>query len=129
MQTRAGSLGLAILAGWLIGQSPSVAQSDRTTVAFRNVTVVPMDTNRALPARTVIVGGSTIAAIGPTRTTRVPGEATQIEDLVLLDANPLQDLANFKRISGVMVRGRWFSSTAIRQELAAIRARPGNYQR
>jgi imidazolonepropionase-like amidohydrolase len=48
-------------------------------------------------------------------------------DLVLVDADPLQDLANVNRISGVLVRGRWWSSIAIREELAGIRARPGNY--
>jgi imidazolonepropionase-like amidohydrolase len=48
-------------------------------------------------------------------------------DLVLLDANPLQDLDNFHKISGVMVRGRWMSSVDIQGGLAPIRARPGNY--
>lgn len=30
-------------------------------------------------------------------------------DLVLLDKNPLEDITNTKLISGVMVRGRWYS--------------------
>ena len=34
-------------------------------------------------------------------------------DLVLLDANPLADLRNLTRRSGVMVRGRWVSRNAI----------------
>jgi hypothetical protein len=37
-------------------------------------------------------------------------------DLVLLDANPLTDIANTRRIAGVMLRGRWFS----RAELAGM---------
>jgi imidazolonepropionase-like amidohydrolase len=30
-------------------------------------------------------------------------------DLVLLDANPLDDIGNTRRIAGVMVRGRWLA--------------------
>jgi len=32
-------------------------------------------------------------------------------DLVLLDANPLEDITNTRQISGVMVRGRWYTRT------------------
>jgi imidazolonepropionase-like amidohydrolase len=32
-------------------------------------------------------------------------------DLILLDANPLEDINNTRRIHGVMVRGRWLSRT------------------
>lgn len=39
-------------------------------------------------------------------------------DLVLLDANPLEDIANVNRISGVMVRGRWLSRQEIDRRLA-----------
>jgi imidazolonepropionase-like amidohydrolase len=48
--------------------------------------------------------------------------AGQKADLVLLDANPLEDIANTHRIAGVMARGRWLSREAIArilQELAA----------
>ncbi len=38
-------------------------------------------------------------------------------DLVLLSANPLEDINNTKRIEGVMVRGRWLSGEPIRQSL------------
>jgi hypothetical protein len=34
-------------------------------------------------------------------------------DLLLLDGNPLLDIAATKRISGVMVRGRWLERTAL----------------
>jgi imidazolonepropionase-like amidohydrolase len=34
-------------------------------------------------------------------------EAGRIADLVLLDANPLQDVGNFARQTGTMTRGRW----------------------
>lgn len=49
----------------------------------------------------------------------------RIADLVVLDANPLEDIANLRTVFGVMVRGRWFS----REALAGLRrpegARPG----
>lgn len=44
-------------------------------------------------------------------------------DLVLVDANPLADVANVARISGVMVRGRWLSRSDLDAELAKIEAR------
>jgi imidazolonepropionase-like amidohydrolase len=40
-------------------------------------------------------------------------------DLVLLDANPIQDIDNSTRIAGVMVNGRWLSKTDIDKRLAA----------
>lgn len=39
-------------------------------------------------------------------------------DLVLLDANPLQDISNSSRIAGVMVNGRWLSRSTIDAALA-----------
>jgi imidazolonepropionase-like amidohydrolase len=41
-------------------------------------------------------------------------------DLVLLDANPLQDVANLLKRSGVMVKGTWISAGEIRAGLEAI---------
>ena len=38
-------------------------------------------------------------------------------DLVLLDANPLDDISATRRVHGVMLRGRWVSKTEIRQML------------
>lgn len=43
-------------------------------------------------------------------------------DLVLLDADPLADIANARRIAGVMVGGRWHDRTALDAMLAAARA-------
>jgi imidazolonepropionase-like amidohydrolase len=42
-------------------------------------------------------------------------------DLVLLDASPLEDIANTKRVHGVMLRGDWISESDIESMLAAIR--------
>ena len=41
-------------------------------------------------------------------------------DLVLLDANPLDDVKNSQRIHGVMLRGRWYSRAEISQRLARL---------
>jgi imidazolonepropionase-like amidohydrolase len=44
----------------------------------------------------------------------------QRADLILVDANPLQNLANLARRSGVMVRGRWLPASVIDARLATI---------
>ena len=49
--------------------------------------------------------------------TIVPGGSA---DLVLLDANPIEDVANARGIAGVMLRGDWWPRPRIEQEIAAI---------
>lgn len=44
-------------------------------------------------------------------------------DLVLLDANPLRDVANLTQRAGVMVRGHWVSGDEINRGLAELEAR------
>lgn len=46
-----------------------------------------------------------------------------VADLVLLDANPLEDISNTRRIHGVMVRGRWLSRAELDDLLDGL-ARP-----
>ena len=41
-------------------------------------------------------------------------------DLLLLEANPLEDIANVWRRSGVMVRGQWLSGAEVERRLAAL---------
>jgi imidazolonepropionase-like amidohydrolase len=41
-------------------------------------------------------------------------------DVLLLDANPLDDVSNVSRLAGVMVRGRWTSETEIQERLEQI---------
>lgn len=41
-------------------------------------------------------------------------------DLVLLDANPLLDIGNTRRVHGVMVRGNWYSSIELEDLLATF---------
>ncbi|MBI1723855.1 MAG: amidohydrolase family protein [Gemmatimonadetes bacterium] len=45
-------------------------------------------------------------------------------DLVLLDADPLTDIGNFRRQAGVMVGGRWLPREEVERRLAAIAAAP-----
>ena len=51
--------------------------------------------------------------------TIAPGQRA---DLVLLSADPLQDVASLSRIEGVMVRGRWHPKAEIDERLATIAA-------
>jgi hypothetical protein len=44
-------------------------------------------------------------------------------DLVLLDANPLADLRNLKRVHGTMARGRWYPAEALQRMRDSIAAR------
>ena len=44
-------------------------------------------------------------------------------DLILLDANPLEDISNMRTIAGVMVRGIWLSREEIDARLARIEER------
>jgi hypothetical protein len=46
--------------------------------------------------------------------------AGQKADLLLLDANPLENIGNSRRIAGVMVRGRWFAREDIAGMLEAL---------
>lgn len=41
-------------------------------------------------------------------------------DLILLEANPLDDVSNVAKRSGVMVRGRWYEQTELEAELDAL---------
>jgi imidazolonepropionase-like amidohydrolase len=50
-------------------------------------------------------------------------EKGKVADLVLLDANPLDSIANTKRISGVVVGGRYFSKEKLEEMLRNAEAR------
>jgi imidazolonepropionase-like amidohydrolase len=51
-----------------------------------------------------------------------------IADLLLLDADPLKDVANVKKLSGVMMRGQWYPGPELQRRLKVIHDRPGNYR-
>jgi imidazolonepropionase-like amidohydrolase len=53
-------------------------------------------------------------------------EAGKQADLILLDADPLTDIRNTAKQSGVMVRGRWLPKAEIDKRLAAIASASAN---
>ncbi|MFN2301735.1 MAG: amidohydrolase family protein [Gammaproteobacteria bacterium] len=69
---------LLILAAALI-TAPAFAEPSQSAFAITNVTVIPMDSDRAVPAQTVIVRAGRIESIGPARSARVPRDATTID--------------------------------------------------
>ncbi|HKE00213.1 MAG TPA: amidohydrolase family protein, partial [Planctomycetota bacterium] len=65
------------------------------------------------------------ATSSPAEMLGVPGEFGTVAagaraDLVLLDADPLADVANAQRVSGVMARGRWLPRADLQAKLDAI---------
>jgi imidazolonepropionase-like amidohydrolase len=48
-------------------------------------------------------------------------EAGQRADLLLLEANPLEDVTNVGKLSGVMVHGRWFPREELTRMLDSLR--------
>jgi imidazolonepropionase-like amidohydrolase len=44
-------------------------------------------------------------------------------DLLLLEANPLEDVGNIERTAGVMIDGRWLPADMLRERLDAIAAK------
>ena len=65
---------LAVLVLTIPGQSQSVrepASSDRP-IAFQDISVIPMDTERILPHQTVLVRSGKITDVGPTRFVHLP---------------------------------------------------------
>ncbi|HEX2208453.1 MAG TPA: amidohydrolase family protein [Longimicrobium sp.] len=59
--------------------SAACAQSADGVTAFENVTVIPMDSERALPGHTVLVQGDRIVAVGPSASVAVPGGARRVD--------------------------------------------------
>lgn len=59
---------------------PPVSRHDRGgVVAFKGVSVVPMDSERILDSQTVVVRGDRIAEIGPSNAVHVPAGALEID--------------------------------------------------
>lgn len=51
-------------------------------------------------------------------------ERGKVADLVLLEANPLQDIRNTKRITAVVVRGTFYDALGLKQLLETVRTAP-----
>jgi len=71
------------------------------------------------PYEALVTGTRGVAAHLGTASRAGTVEAGKDADLVLLDANPLQDIANTARVAGVMNRGRWLAKAEIDRRLAA----------
>ena len=70
--------------------------------------------------RTATINPATFLGVTDSLGTVAPGK---VADLVLLDANPLADIANTKRIRAVIQGGRLLNRTALDAILAHARAR------
>jgi imidazolonepropionase-like amidohydrolase len=75
------------------------------------------------PYQALATGTRNVAAHLGALDARVVATSSARANLVLLDANPLQDIANTTRIAGVMVAGRWIPKTEIDRRLAQFRPR------
>ena len=72
---------LASFAGPMAGAAraqPAASPVADSVVAFVDVTVIPMDRERTLPAHTVVVRGDRIVAVGPSGRTPVPPGARRV---------------------------------------------------
>ncbi len=63
----------------VVPASPPPAPAAPPVLAIENVTVIPMDRERALKDHTVVIEGRRITAVGPTASTKVPEGATRID--------------------------------------------------
>ena len=107
----------------------------RTVTAFVGVNVVPMDrvpgfsihremqlyVDAGMTPYEVISSGTRVVGdyLGENFGTIAVGESA---DLILVDGNPLEDIENVSRISGVVARGRYVSREEIQKRLEAIAA-------
>jgi imidazolonepropionase-like amidohydrolase len=57
----------------------SAAQPAEPTIAFTNVTVIPLDRERTLPDHTVVIRGERVIAMTPSAAAKLPAGATRID--------------------------------------------------
>ena len=70
------------------------------------------------PYQALRTGTANVGVYFKTESTTGTIAAGKRADLVLLDANPLQNIDNSLKIAGVMVNGRWMSKAEIDKRLA-----------
>jgi imidazolonepropionase-like amidohydrolase len=75
------------------------------------------------PYQALVTGTRNVAAQLGASGPRLSIGAGDRVSLVLLDGNPLENIANSARIAGVMIGGRWIPRSEIDQRLAQIRLR------
>ncbi|HYW12705.1 MAG TPA: amidohydrolase family protein [Longimicrobium sp.] len=69
----------ALLLGAALPSAACAQAGADAVTAFVDVTVIPMDTERALPGQTVLVQGDRIIAVGPSASVAVPNGARRID--------------------------------------------------
>ncbi len=72
------------------------------------------------PYRALRAGTVNVARYFGTSETTGTVAAGKEASLILVDGNPLEDVANAGRISGVVVRGRWLPKQEIDEKLAGL---------
>ena len=80
-----------------------------------------------IPIYDILISGT----VNPAKFFGQEGEYGQVTtgaaaDLILLGANPLEDIDNMRKIHGVMARGHWIAKDEIDARLASIAARHAN---
>ena len=73
------------------------------------------------PYEAIATGTTAVAEFLGTNTGTI--EVGRDADLVLLDADPLADISNTRRVHGVMLRGQWYSSADLKALLEPYHAR------
>ena len=123
--------------GCSLPQDDAPSGREPAHVAFVGVNVVPMD-------REVVLVNQTALALRPSSIEHLedynfalmvddaPGmdladefgavKVGYIADLILLDGNPLEDIAHTTHRAGVMVRGQWFPEAELQQMLEDVAA-------
>ena len=108
--------GVALMSGTDIGAPllvPGFSMHDELALLVRDAGMTPLQALRAAtltPARVMGLADS----LGTV-------EAGKLADLVLLDADPLADIANTRRVSAVVANGRWMDRAALDRMLAGAR--------
>ena len=110
--------GIALLAGTDVGAPLIVPGTSLHDELAHLVNTAGLTTRQALEAATI--GAARIVGMADSLGTIDTGK---LADLVLLDANPLVDIRNMRRIRAVIVNGRILDRTSIDRMLADIEAR------
>ena len=112
----ARSAGVAFLAGTDVGSMtglyPGFGLHQELELLVRDVGLTPLEALRSATSAPATYYGRQ-----QTQGVIVPGA---VADLVLLDANPLEDIANARRIRGVVVGGRLLDRSALDALLDAV---------
>lgn len=102
--------------------------AQQRTVAFVDVTVVPMDTERLIPHQTLVTADGRITALGPVRSIRVPKGARRIDGRGMFLMPGLADMHVHLNIRGSAgnVSNDEFSTLFIANGVTTVRNMWGN---